>query len=230
MAGNPKNTDPQPMYKQIRANISSFPRTLGGDNHGRLGLVTDTFTQNRILPANNFVCPIQPSPLGSSNTVTEAQIVENICHHNLAITNFYESNNIKRTIINKIRTALAESVRMPKINKDTDVLDCTVTDILRNILGYYSNISDQKLHEERICTTKHKYINRYPIVNVFNAISKYSTMAEAHKNPETNGQLIIIGMIIITNARIFAYAVEKWNNKFKTDKGCPNFKTHFTEA
>ena len=36
-------------------------------------------------------------------------------------------------------------------------------------------------------------------------------MEEAHGNPEIEEQLISIGTIIITNAHIFADAVEKWN-------------------
>ena len=55
-------------------------------------------------------------------------------------------------------------------------------------------------------------------------------MAKAHGNPKTNGQLISIGMIIITNACIFADAVEKWNNKADAKKTWPHFKNHFTAA
>ena len=73
-------------------------------------------------------------------------------------------------------------------------------------------------------------IQRDPIMNVFNAIQKYSTMAEAQGNPETNGQIISIGMMIIRNARIFTDKVEKWNNKFDADKTWPQLKTYFTDA
>ena len=55
-------------------------------------------------------------------------------------------------------------------------------------------------------------------------------MAEAHGTPETNEQLISIGKIIMTNTRIFADAVERWNRLPSANKTWAQFKTHFTTA
>ncbi len=52
-------------------------------------------------------------------------------------------------------------------------------------------------------------------------------LAEAHGTPETDPQLISIGKTILSNARIFADAIEKWNDKLNADKTWENFKKYF---
>ena len=69
-----------------------------------------------------------------------------------------------------------------------------------------------------------------PHQKIFNVIHTYSTMDKAHKNTEANEQLISIGKIITTKARIFANKVEKWNNKHTANQTWTNFKTHFNAA
>ena len=86
----PTYIDLQSMYNKIKSNAASVPSTLGGGNHSHLCLVTDAMTYKRIVPANKYVRPVQPAPLGANNTGTVAQIAENIFRHNIAITNFSE--------------------------------------------------------------------------------------------------------------------------------------------
>ena len=164
--------DFQSTYKQIQKNSASVSSTLGGENHGHLCLFKYTITYNIIIPDNAYVCPVQPAPLGANNKGTADQTIDNISLHNLAIANFHESNHIEHTIINQTQSALAESVFVPKINKEIGVLYCTVTDLIKYLFDSYGNISHQKLYEERIRITQHKYIHRNPIANIFNAIHK----------------------------------------------------------
>ena len=96
--------------------------------------------------------------------------------------------------------------------------------------GTFYDISEQKLHKERIYTTQQKYVHSNLVPNVFNIVHKYATMAEAHGNSETEEQLISIGTFIITNAHIFADAVEKWNITPAANKNWKHFKSHFTIA
>ena len=98
------------------------------------------------------------------------------------------------------------------------------------LFGAYDNISDQKLHEERIKTTQHNYVHSNPVANFFNIIHKYATMSESHSNPETEEQIIRIGTIIITNAHIFSDAIKKWNLTPAANKTWKHFKSHLTIA
>ena len=44
--GNPTYNDIQHLYKQVKANAASVPSTLGGGQHGHLGLTTSLLFQH----------------------------------------------------------------------------------------------------------------------------------------------------------------------------------------
>jgi len=69
-----------------------------------------------------------------------------------------------------------------------------------------------------------------PTYNLLASAKSSSAMHAVHATPETDPQLISIGKTILSNARIFADAIEKWNEKEATENTWANFKTHFTAA
>ena len=217
------------MHKKIKANTNYILSTLGGGCHGHLCPITDTPTYNHITPNNTQLRPTHPSPLWFNNGTAE-QISEGILQKNITIATFQEENHIECTIINQVQAALDESSLMPKIKEDNGILNCNIIELTKWLFDLYGNISDKKIHDERIKTTQHKYVHNDSIKNFFNLIQTYSDISKAHGNPETNKKLIIIEKIITTKARIFASIVEKWNNKPTADQTWPNFKTHFNAA
>ena len=157
------------MYKQIKANAASVPDTLGGGRHRHLWIITDTVKSNRITPNNTYILPAHPEPLGVNNG-KESKILEGIRQNKIVITTFHEENQIERTIINQVQADLDYSVLMPKINEYTRVPDCNIIDLMKYRFCSYGNISDQKLHDERIKTNQHQYFHNNPIANVFKII------------------------------------------------------------
>ena len=227
--GNPTYADIQHIYKQVKANAASVPSTLGGGQHGHLGLTTNATTYTRIA-STPYVRPTAPAPLGPNITGTAAQIAENRRTHNLAVASYHQANLIEKTILNQIQEALDDSVLMPLLHDDTGTIKSSIPEVFKYLFDTYGNITDQMIHEERATLLQHQYIHEQPVANIFSKIHKYATLAEAHGTPETDPQLISIGKIILSNARIFADAIEKWNDKPDTDKTWSNFKTHFTAA
>ena len=66
--------------------------------------------------------------------------------------------------------------------------------------------------------------------NVFDKIQDYANMAEAYGIPESEIQLIDMGLIIIMNAVIFADDVGTWNALKSSSKTWENFQNHFIQA
>ena len=122
---------------------------------------------------------------------------------------YLEANLIKHTLINQLQDALDDLVLAAKVNDDTGVISNTIITVMQYLYNTYSNITNQKLAEERAIIMNHKYNHGDPISNIFTLIHNYSLMAEAHSAPESDKQLVSIGKIIITNARIYAEAVVK---------------------
>ena len=211
ITGNPTFADLQTLKKQVKANAASVPTTLGGGNNGHLGLVSDATTYARVS-STPYLRPVLPPALTApAPGSTGPQIVERQRLYKLQVAMFHEANHIERTIINQIQEACDETTLNARINDDTGMLMGTAIEILQYLFDTYGNITDQKIAEERQRVMQHKYVHDDPIANVFSAITAYANMAEAHGTPETNAQLISIGKIIMTNARVFADAVERWN-------------------
>jgi len=227
--GNPTYNDIQRLYKQVKANAASVPSTLGGGQHGHLGLTTNATTYARIA-STPYVRPTAPAPLGPNNTGTAAQISENRRTYNLAVARYHQANHIEKTILNQIQEALDESTLMPLLHEDTGTIKSSIPEVFKYLFDTYGNITDQMIHDERAALLQHQYIHNEPVANIFSKIHKYSSLAEAHGTPETDPQLISIGKIILSNARIFAEAIEQWNDKPAADKTWENFKQHFTAA
>ena len=114
---------------------------------------------------------------------------------------------------------------MPLLHDDTGTIKSSIPEVFKYLFDTYDNITDQMIYEERATLLQHQYIHEQPVANIFSKIYKYATLAEAH-----DPQLISIGKSIPSNPRIFADAIEKWNEKEATEKTWPNFKTHFTAA
>ena len=119
---------------------------------------------------------------------------------------------------------------MPLLMDDTGTIKSSIPEVFKYLFDTYGNVIDQMMHEERATLLQHQYSHEQPVANIFSKIHKYATLAEAHGTPETDQQLISIGKTILSNARIFADAIEKWNEKEATEKTWTNFKTHFTAA
>ena len=109
------------MYKQVKANVTSVPSTLGGSQHGHLGLTTNATTYARIA-STLYVRPTAPAPLGPNNSGTAAQIAENRRIYNLAIAKYHRANLIQKTILNQTQEALDEPLLMPLLHGDTGTI------------------------------------------------------------------------------------------------------------
>jgi len=113
---------------------------------------------------------------------------------------------------------------------DTGTIKSSIPEVFKYLFDTYGNVIDQMMHEERATLLQHQYIYEQAVANIFSKIHKYEALAEAHGTPETDPQLISIGKTILSNVRIFADVIEKWNVKEATEKTWANFKTHFTAA
>ena len=229
--GNPTYENIQQLYKEVKANAASVPSTLGGGNHGHLGLVQDNTTYARISPNAAYIRPTLPAALPPPVAgMTQHQLAERQRLYDRDVATFHEVTHIERTLLNQIGEALNDTVLAAKINDDTGVVEGTVIETIQYLFQEFGDITDQQLADTKNKLMKHKYVHDDPISNIFHEIHKYSLMAEAHGTPETSAQLIAIGKIIIINAAIFGDAVEKWNNKPTADKTWTTFKTHFSKA
>ena len=229
IAGKPTYPGILNLRREVNANLASVPSTLGGGQFGHmaLGLKADTYT--RLTSAVAYARPEDVGTFTPGAATGEALANAKQTHADAA-ADFLEVNVLERTIINQLQAALDRFVLLPKTNKISGLIDCSIPDIFEYLFRAYGNITAISLAEERYNVIKLQYLHAEPMETIFDKVNEYANMAEAYGLPESDRLLIELGLIVIMNAVIFADDVGEWHDKEETEKTWANFQMHFIKA
>ena len=106
ISGDPTYKSLANLEKEIEANGKSVPSTLGGGSQGHLGLVSSSYSAyGPVSPRVPFIRPDLPIlPDLSSSTANQIAVAQE--HYTKTMEAFKMCNLTKRTIIQKINTAV----------------------------------------------------------------------------------------------------------------------------
>ena len=229
VVGKPTYSDILNLQKEVNANLASVQSTLGGGQYGHMALGLTEAAYNRLPNAAAYNRPtipdaFQPGAREGAALANARQL------HNDAQDDFLEVNLLERTIINQLIAALDRFVLLPKINKVTGLITCSIPEIFTYLFRAYGNISAISLAEERYKAMKLQYVHSDPMETIFDKITEYANMAQAYGLTEPDSHLIELGLIIMMNAVIFADDLGEWHAKDAASKTWTNFQTHFIAA
>jgi hypothetical protein len=151
--GNQTYSNLAKLKKECKANSKSVQSTLGGGNQGHLGLVSSVLTYKCVSPGVPFDRPVLP-------------VLPNLtkkCTDNMETFKAY--NLIKRTIIQKISTAIGEDCLTDLIYNETRLLEGTVSQITKELFDTYGAITSQTLAAANAKVEAQTYNHARPIVN-----------------------------------------------------------------
>ena len=230
IVGKPTYSDILTLRREVSANLASVPSTLGGGQFGHIGLALSDSAYKRLCSAT--VAYVRPTDPGKfiPGEFTGTELVHAKQDHEDLIYDFLEVNVLERTIINQLQSALERSILLPKTNKISGLITCTIPEIFKYLFRAYGNITAISLADARYNVIKHQYVHTDPIETVFDKIQDYANMAEAYGNPEPEVQLIEMGLIIIMHAVIFADDIGTWNKKSSSSNTWESFQEHFITA
>ena len=218
------------IYKEIKANANSVPTTLGGGNHGHLGLVITQTAYERIAPGTPYNRPANPGFFDVVQDGTQYQIAQAQELHRRNLKAFNEANLIERTLIQQIKEAIEPEYIEGLVNEETGLVVGTIPEIMAYLFETYGNISPTVLNEKREEMLSYTYDNTKPIDLLFTAINKYAGIADSAGSPETPSQLINIALIILSRSGVFSHDIRMWHAKPSQEKTWPNLRQHFKEA
>ena len=71
------------LKNDLKANMSSVPNTMGGGNHGYLGMILTSAEYHHIMPAHPFTQPpnpgvLVPNPAGMAAQITSAEDIHHL--------------------------------------------------------------------------------------------------------------------------------------------------------
>jgi hypothetical protein len=228
--GEPTYQSLQKIYQEIKANATSVTSSLGGGLHGDLGLVVSPVNYARTQPNHVFDRPGNPGALNIAATATQYQIAIAKDIHDSATKTFKECNLLERTLIQQIKDAIHPDYLEAITNDDTGLITGTIVSIMVYLFENFGYVNPTALNEKRDEILALTIDTDKPIDTIFNAINKYTGVAEAAGSDETPEQLINLAMILLTKSGIFANDIRRWYDRPVIEKTWPRFKTHFREA
>ena len=195
-----------------------------------MGLTLSDSTYKRLCSAT--VAYVRPTDPGKfiPGELTGTDLVQAKQDHEDLVTDFLEVNVLERTVINQIHSAFDRSILLPKTNKISGLITCSIPEIFKYLFRAYDNITAISLADARYNVSKHQYVHADPIETVSDKIQDYANMAEAYGTTEPEVQLIEMGLIIIMHAVIFTDDIGTWNTKSSSEKTWESFQEHFIKA
>ena len=158
------------LKNELKANASSVPTTLGGGNHGYLGIILTPAEYRRIAPNNPFTKPPNPGVLVPNPNSTAAQIASTENNHRLTKKLYLETLLMEQTFIRQIIKAINTKYIAALWNPVTGKITPLVPTILEFLHNNYGRINPQKLGDKTTTVKTMIYVLAQLIDIIFKSI------------------------------------------------------------
>ena len=167
------------LKNELKANAILVPTTLGGGNHGYLGMILTPAEYCRIAPTDPFTRPV-PNPSGTAVQIASTEDTD--C---LTKKIYLETLLLERTVIQKIIEAIDTKYFDVLRNPITVQITPLVSTTLEFLHNNYGRITLQQLDNKTTTIKSMIYDPDQPIDIIFNAIDdlvEYARAAGAELN------------------------------------------------
>ena len=221
------------LKNELKANALSVPSTLGGGNHGMLGMVL-TPAEFALVSNTPFVRQQYPGPLNfpTGTTAIQSKVLEDA--YKKRLKNYELVQGVEKALIQQMVRAIAEEWLQPLRNTTTNELQGEVPDVLTYLFTTHGDVNPESLIKREDEVKRMSYDpSREPIDTVFTAVVKLVDFAAPAGAPYTRPQIINIAYLIIKRQRVFNQAIIDWNKDVRANPNRStwvNFKRHFRSA
>ena len=218
IVGQPDFVTLSTLKKELKANAKSVPTTLGGGNHGHLGLVLSQVEYAPISPTHPFVEPNRPAALTfpARATSVQAKLIE--VNHKKELQVYDTCISVKKVLVQQIVKAVNDTWLLAIHNPTTDSIEMSVPDVLAHLFREHGDVSPNSL-SKRESEVKTMFYNPScePIDKIFNEVEKLNEYANAANSGYTMVQKINIAYVILKKQRVFNQAITEWNRLIRGD-------------
>lgn len=216
--GQPNFESLNKLKNELKANAQSVPCTLGGGNHGFLGLVLTNAEYQAIVPGVNFVPQPHPGnlviPAGTTNV--QARVIES--NHNRELKLFEECVAMEQALKQQIVKAIHKDCLEPLRNPITRSLDHTIPHILAFLFNEHGDVSATAVarREDEIKQMQYDPATD-PIDKIFTAVQEMAEFADAAGATYTERQIINFAYVILQKHRVFNDAITRYNREVRAN-------------
>lgn len=209
----------------LKANAAAIPTTLGGGNHGHLGMIIDDNAYAAIPNTQPYVIPAFPGgtptfPDGS----TSAQRADATNDHKHDLHNFRECMSLqqalRKQLIDSIDYVYLEGLR----NSNTGFAHVSVRQMLTFLLTNYGKITRRDL-AQNLTVLAEPYDVDVPMETLFSKLQDCFDYATDGQQPIAEHQLVSAAYTAIYNTGFFFDACDDWDDE--ANQSWAAFKTFF---
>ena len=129
---------------------------------------------------------------------------------------------LRNQVIDAIPPEYLDSLR----NSDTDMINCSIPDLITFLQTNYCRITDQELSDKEDELKATVFDPQQPVDLIFNKIKLFSDLCTMTGNTKTDRQLVQLGYLIFNRTRAYMDALKVWNAKPQADRTYLHFQTH----
>lgn len=216
------------MLNQLKANARAVRTSLGGGNHGHLGLLLSPQQYNIIAPGTPFQRPAHPGPL-----ILPPFQLQHITHqvqsqHSEQVRLYNECHHVEQALRKQIVTAVENSYLAALKNRQTNTITTPLDQVIEYLFRNYGRVTPAQLVHEEQQLTNWVYDPTLPIVIVFNKVDDIADLATAAGSPYSAQQIINFAYVILNKTGKFSQGIREWNRLQPAQKNWNNFQAHFT--
>ena len=229
IVGEPTYATLKTLKDQLKANAASIPTTLGGGNHGYLGLILSPATYATIS-LTAFIEPAYPGqhpaiPAGANATNTSAII----CSHTEDTRQWREFKNISTALKAQLLSAVEDIYVRALRDRHVGYMNQSICNLLSHLFENYGKITQLEL-EDNNTKLRALWDPNSPFDCLFQQLEDGQDYTDDDGQPYTADQLLHITYTLVFKTGLYFEDCKAWNAKPNNEKTWTTFKTHFHRA
>jgi hypothetical protein len=216
------------LRRELYANARSVPTTLGGGQHGHLGLIMPV-ADYATMSNDPYVLPAFPDIPDYAGAATPAERAEWEALYKVDMKDYSEAHGLHMQLSKMFLAAVPHCYLHAHYDDIHGFSGASLRAMLTDIMDTYGAIDDDAL-EENLARLEAPWDPTTNIVEVFTRGALCRRFAAQGDEPIPDSKYMRILLQIFTNSGVFGRDIEDWEAKPKADKTIVNMKTHFMEA
>ena len=166
------------LQNEVKTNAMTVHTTLGGGQHGHLGLVLSPTDYAAIPNTQPYVRPAYPGALNIPNAATQYQIAILRDTHYEEMRLFNEVTAVERTLLQQIVATVEPSYLKALRDSDTQRLEKTISEVLSYLLDTYGDVTIEELSQLQRRLEGLTFSTSEPVDTIFGEVEMFAKMCK----------------------------------------------------
>ena len=229
--GQPSYESLQTVSTELKANASLVPSTLGGGQHGHLGLLLSVARYQPLPHTIPWVTPGNPGPFappaGTGPQIEAARDVWRSLKQEFDVCQATDKA-LTAQLVDSIDPIYMRSM----LNRVTGQYNGGIRAIVSELFFTYGKITPQQIKAKEMSVYNMHYDIVLPVDTVFNSIDDLSDLAEHAMSPSpmTEQQRIDLAYVIFSKCPLLQPDLRLWNRRPAAERTYVNLTQHMREA